>query len=212
MTTLATLKATIADDLARQDLTSQIAAAITQAITYYKEERLFWTDTRTENFDTVAAQANYDEDDETTIPMFIKIDAIFLADSDGIRYGPLTRIDQKVMERLQDSSASSGRPDAWSWFNDTIWFHPIPDAVYTVRPIGQIEVAAPASDNLTGNKWMTKGFELIRCRAKMLLFAHTIKDVEQAMVMRAAAGDELDVLRRDSSKRTATGEIVATQF
>jgi hypothetical protein len=212
MTTLGTLKATIADDLARGDLTSQIAAAITQAIAYYKEERLFWMDTRTENFDTVADQADYDVDDEATIPLFIKIDAIFLEDSDGIRYGPLERIDQTVMERLQDESASTGRPDAWSWFNDTIWFHPIPDAAYTVRPMGQIAVAEPSSDSQTDNKWMTKGYELIRCRAKMLLFAHTVKDVEQAMVMRAAAQEELEVLRRDTSKRTATGAIVATQF
>ena len=213
MSTLATLKSTIADDLARPDLTAQIAAAITQAITFYKEERLFWTDTRTENFDTIADQADYDVDDESTIPLFIQIDALFLDDTDGTRYGPLTRIDQTVMERLQDSSASTGRPSAWSWFNAGIWLHPIPDGVYTVRPLGQIEVAAPSGDNDAGNKWMTKGFELIRCRAKALIFTHTVKNAEQSMLMREAAREELDFLRRDSSKRGAPlGQIRATSF
>lgn len=212
MTTLGTLKSTIADDLARDDLTTQIAAAITQAIEFYKEERLFWMETRDETFDTVAAQSAYDSTDDEAIPLFIKIDAMMLEDSDGQVYGPLCRLDQKVMEQLLDQSASSGRPDSWSWFNDTIYFHPIPDDTYTARPIGQIEIAAPTSDVAEGNKWMTKGFELIRCSAKGYVFLHTIKDMEQAAGMAVAAERELAKLRRDTSKRTATGQIVATRF
>ena len=212
MSTLATLKSTIADDLARSDLTTQIAAAITQAIDYYKEERLFWMDTRAETFATVAAQEAYDVDDDSAIPLFIKVDAMFLEDSDGISYGPLERLDPKVMERLLDDSAASGRPDSWSYYNDTFYFHPIPDAAYTVRPMGQIEVAAPASDVETANPWMTKSFELLRCAAKGYLFLHVIKAPEQAGAMVLAAGRELDKLRRDTSKRTADGRITATSF
>ena len=212
MTTLATLKSTIADDLARDDLTSQIAAAITQAIEHRKEERLFWMDTRAETFATVAAQEAYDVDDDSAIPLFIKVDAMFLEDSDGISYGPLERLDPKVMERLLDDSAASGRPDSWSYYNDTFYFHPIPDAAYTVRPMGQIEVAAPSSDSEPNNRWMVRGFELLRCRAKANIFVHTVKDPDQAMVMRMAAEEELSKLRRDTSKRTADGRIVATQF
>jgi hypothetical protein len=212
MTTLATLKSTIADDLARDDLTTQIAAAITQAIDFYKEERLFWTDTRDETFDTVAAQSAYDVDDDAAIPLFIKIDAMFLDDSAGLRYGPLTRLDPEVMERLQDSSVASGRPDSWSYFNETFYFYPVPDDVYTIRPMGQIEVAAPANDGESGNLWMTRGFELIRCGAKANLYVHTIKEDGEAVKYSMSAERELAKLRRDTSKRTATGRIVATQF
>jgi len=209
MTTLATLKAQIADDLARGDLTSQIAAAITQAIDFYKEERLFWMDNRTETFATVAAQSAYTD---AVIARMIKIDGVILTDSGGIKYGPLERLDQRVMERLLDASAASGRPDAWSLYNDTLFLHPIPDAVYTALPMGQIDVAAPASDVEAGNPWMTKGFELLRCAAKGYLFLHTVKDADQAIAMAAGAERELAKLRRDTSKRTATGRIVATQF
>jgi hypothetical protein len=213
MTTLATLKSQIADDLARDDLTSQIAAAITQAIDFYKEERLFWMDTRAETFDTVADQSAYDVDDDAAIPLFIKIDAMMLQDSDGTEYGPLDRVDdQAVMEQLLDESASTGRPDAWSYYNDTFYFHPIPDDAYTVRPMGQIEVAAPSTDGEIENRWMTKGYELIRCAAKGYIFLHTVKDPNQALAMEAAAGRELSKLRRDTSKRTATGHIRPTQF
>lgn len=212
MTTLATLKAQIAEDLARGDLTTHIAAAITQAIEFHKEERLFWTETRAETFATVAAQSAYDVDDDAAIPLFIKIDDVMLQDSSGIEYGPLERTDQVVMEQLLDDGSATGRPDSWSYYNDTLYFYPVPDAVYTVRPMGQIEVAAPSTDVETGNKWMTKGAELVRCKAKAYIFLHTVKDPNQAVAMEAAAQSELAKLRRDTSKRTATGRIRPTQF
>jgi hypothetical protein len=213
MSTLGTLKSAISDDLARDDLTSQIAAAITQAIEFYKEERLFWMDTRTETFSTVAAQSAYDVDDDDAIPLFIKIDAMMLQDSDGTEYGPLDGpLDQRVMEQLLDDSASTGRPDSWSYYNDTLYFHPIPDDAYTVRPMGQIEVAAPATDGEVNNPWVTKAYELIRCAAKGYLYTHTIKEDREAVKFFLAAERELAKLRRDTSKRTATGRITATCF
>lgn len=212
MSTLGALKAQIADDLARDDLSTQIAAAITQAIEFYKEERLFWMDTRAETFDTVADQSAYDVDDDEAIPLFIKIDAMMLQDSDGVEYGPLDRLDQRVMEQLLDDSAASGRPESWSYYNDTFYFHPIPDDVYTMRPMGQIEVAAPEGEDTENNKWMTRGAELLRCRAKAYLFVHTVKDPDQASAMLMAADSELARLRRDTSKRTATGRITPTKF
>lgn len=212
MTTLTLLKSTIADDLARDDLTSQIAAAITQAIDHYKEERLFWMDTRAETFATVATQSAYDVDDDEAIPLFIKIDDLMLRDSSGIEYGPLERTDQDDMEQLLDDGSATGRPDTWSYYNATIYLSPVPDAVYTVRPLGQIEVAAPSNDAETGNPWMTKAYELLRCKAKSYIFLHTVKDPEQALAMEVAAERELMKLRRDTSKRTATGRIKPSCF
>ena len=212
MTTLGTLKSTIADDLARSDLTTQIAAAVTQAITYFQEERFFWTDSRTDTFPTVAAQSAYTVDDDATIPLWIKIDSLFIEDSDGQSYNLGEQITPIEMQSLLDDSSSSGRPDSWSWWQETFRFHPVPDAVYTVRPIGQIEIAAPSSDVATGNKWMTLAQEVLRCRAKSYLFLHTIKDPNQAAAMHVGEVDALDQLRRLTSKRTATGQIRATKF
>lgn len=212
MTTLSILRSTIADDLARPDLTSQISAAITQAISFYQEERLFWMETRSSTFATVAAQSAYTSADSASIPLWIKIDDLFIEDSDSQRYGPLCRLDQSEMEQLLDTGASSGRPDSWSLYNDTFYFHPIPDAVYTVRPMGQALVAEPSSDSEPNNQWMTKGFELLRSATKGYIFLHTMKDPDQASFMAIAAERELGKLRRDTSKRTATGQIRATQW
>lgn len=212
MTTLSILKGVIADDLARPDLTSQIAAAITQAISFYQEEHLFWMESRSNTFNTVATQSAYTSSDSADIPNWIKITDLFIEDSDGQRYGPLCRLDQWEMEQLLDDGASSGRPDSWSLYDDTMYFHPIPDAVYTVRPMGQLLVAEPSSDSEPNNPWMGKGFELVRCAAKGYVFLHTMKDPDQASIMALAAERELGKLRRDTSKRTATGVIRPTAF
>jgi hypothetical protein len=212
MTTLSILKGVIADDLARPDLTSQIAAAITQAISFYQEEHLFWMESRSNTFNTVATQSAYTSSDSADIPNWIKITDLFIEDSDGQRYGPLCRLDQWEMEQLLDDGASSGRPGSWSLYDDTMYFHPIPDAVYTVRPMGQLLVAEPSSDSEPNNPWMVKGFELVRCAAKGYVFLHTMKDPDQASIMALAAERELGKLRRDTSKRTATGVIRPTQF
>lgn len=212
MTTIAALKTQIADDLARSDLSTQIGAAIAQAISYYQEERLFWMDSRSDTFSTSSGQAQYTESDDGSIPLWIKVDELFLEDSDGQVYGPLCQIGQAEMERRQDNSAASGRPTSWSRWNDAFWLYPIPDDTYTVRPIGQITVPAPNSDAEPGNPWMTKGFELIRCAAKGYVLLHTVKDPSQAAAMAVAAERELAKLRRDTSKRTATGRIVPTRF
>lgn len=212
MSTLGALKATIADDLARPNLTNQIAAAITAAIDHYKGERFWFNVTRAETWLMVADRASYTSADDAAVPLFLDLDAMFIEDADGIRY-ELTRIDPVDMESLLDESASSSRPDSYSYYDETFYFHPIPDlSTYTIRPMGLIEVAAPASDSETGNPWMVYCYQLIRCRAKWDLFAHTIMAPDKAGGMNVMEMDALAELRRKTSRRTATGQIKPTSF
>lgn len=211
MTTLSLLKSTIADDLARPDLTAQIAAAITQAIEFYQDEHFYWTDVTSFSFATVADQSAYTTSDSTYMVRYVETHTVFIDDSDGTRY-KLGRMDPVEMVGMLDDDATSGRPVWWSRYNTTFRFYPVPDAVYTVYPIGQIERLGPASDSEPDNPWMTNGFELIRCAAKGYVYLHTMHDPDQAAIMAIAAERELGKLRRETSKRTATGQIVPTQW
>jgi hypothetical protein len=226
VTTLSLLKTRIADDINRTDLTSQIADAITDAITHYKEQRFFFTETRSSTFATVATptpQSTYISSDDADIPLFVEIDDVFL--NDGTNERRLTWASPAEMQWLLDSSAASGRPYKYSYFEQSFRLYPIPDAVYTVRPIGVIEKAAPATDGEADNVWMTKAFELIRCRAKWYLCGHTIQDFEMVIAMGGnpntpdgkngeggAVGAALQKLRRETAKKTYGGMIAATQF
>jgi len=63
MTTLTLLKAEIADDLDRTDLTSAIASEITRAITYYQDTRFYFNETRDCVIATAADQRLYADED-----------------------------------------------------------------------------------------------------------------------------------------------------
>ena len=212
MTTLAVLKARIADDLARPDLTSQIANEISTAITFYQEERFFFAENRIETFDTISGQASYLPDDDADIPLMREIDAVFCTDSGGQQW----TLDRDTPENLQaligDAGAMTGQPYSYARFNDGFLIYPIPDGVYTILPMGHIEVAAPEDDNEAGNPWMTKAFELIRCRAKAMLYTHVLKDMEQAQTMSSAEDAAREALRRATSAKSGAGRIVPTAF
>lgn len=211
MTTLATLKATIADDLARTDLTSQIASAINTAIEHYQDERFYFNETRSSTFVTVAAQSTYSSSDDPDIPKFARLDMVSLEDSSSEQHN-LRQYGIKEMESLLDNSAASGRPYAYLYFEESFRLYPIPDAVYTIRPIGTIQKDAPATDDETGNVWMTDAAELIRCSAKAYLAAHLLRDPELAQVMVAAEDRALKRLRRKGGARMGTGTVTRTDF
>lgn len=211
MTLLSTLKTRIADDLNRTDLTTQIADAITDAIEFWKNTRFYFNETRSSTFTTTASQARYTSSDDADIPLFFDLDDVFLTDSNGSVI-LLMPYDIAEMENLQDNSASTGQPYAYLLHEQTFTLYPVPDAAYTVRPIGAIEKAAPASDAESGNVWMTEAFELLRCTAKGYLAAHLLKDPDMAALMVQAEERALKHLRRKGEGKMRLGTIQAMQF
>lgn len=210
MTTQALLKARIADDILRADLSTQIGEAIGDAITHFQAERFYFNVTRTATFATVAGTSIYTSSEDADVPLFIEMDAVFV--NDGSNERPLTWTSASDMQDLLGSGSSSGVPNRYSYFEESFRLYPVPDAVYTVRPIGLIEKAAPASDGEANNVWMVEAFELIRCRAKAYLAAHVLMDIEMASVMVPAEESALRKLRRQTGKKDSGGMIEATAF
>ena len=210
MSTLTALKARIADDIARSDLTSQIANAISDSITYYKNKRFYFNETRSATFATVDGQSSYSSSDDADIPLFNELDEVFLETSTS--KFRLRRRDPKEVEFLLDPTASEGQPTEYSYFARNFRLYPTPDAVYTIRPMGFIEVAAPATDDEADNVWMVNCFELLRCHAKVLLYIHVIKSTEQAALFSEAERAALAVLRQAGGQRMGIGRIESTDF
>lgn len=194
MTTLAVMKARIADELARSDLTSQIAYAITDAIEAYKHKKFSFSNARF-NFSTVADQEFYDEDDHANLAADVlqKIEYVKLYISDtprDLRAMSPTRIESAAANGIQ-----RGDPSGYCWYTEQLRFFPIPNAVRTVRIGAKIRPAVPASDAETGNVWMTEGERLIRCRAKFELFTHVIRNQDRAAAMVPLIQDAFDQLK-----------------
>ena len=210
MSILSTLKSTIANDLARSDLTNEIADAINAAITHYQSARLYFTETRTSTFSTVAGQSLYTSADSADIPNMFEFDDVQI-NGPGNQVYSLEREDATALEALINSTAMSGDPFSWAWADRGMLLYPIPIRITTIRLLGGIKKAAP-TDDTAGNVWMTEAFELIRAHAKLLLAVHVVDDEGLAQRMSAAAEGAKARLERETSSKRATGRIAATVF
>lgn len=213
MTTLAVLKQRIADEVAREDLTVQIVYAIEDAIKHYQASRFWFSESRSECvFSTVATQEFYTSADEADIPNLLRIDQVTLVDG-TVKY-ELIRADDREIEIYDSATSNRSRPSLYSYLAGQIRFYPIPDAVYSVRVAGVTRLAVPSTDGAS-NAWTTDAEELIRSRAKYLLYRDVIRGPggkEEAAVAKAAETEALRRLEAETHARTATGSIMPMEF
>ena len=204
MTTLAILKSRIADELARDDLTTQIAYAISDAIAAYTDERFYFNESRSNTFATVANQEFYTSSDAAFIGTLNKIDyiACYVGDQ-PYQVLPMRPVD---MESFSTNGTSTGQPSWYVFYNKSLRFYPVPDAVYTVRVAAAVDVAAPATDGEASNAWMIYAERLIRSRAKLELALHVLKDLELAATMQQAVEEAFDQLKSRTNQLTQIGD------
>lgn len=204
MTTQTIMKARIADELARTDLTSQIAYAIGDAIAAYEDERFYFNEARTITFSTVASQEFYDSDDAAAFANLVKIDYVFIYIGDQ----PFQLLAMKPadMEASVLNGTSTGQPSWYCYYNEQMRFYPVPSDAWTVRIGAAVKVAAPASDSEASNPWMTKAERLIRSRAKLELALHVLKDTELAGTLTQAVEEAYEQLKERTNQLTQIGE------
>lgn len=178
MTTLATMKARIASELRRNNLTTQIADAINTAIEAYQHERFTFNETRDIEFDTVAAQEFYDASDDEALGRLKRID--YVVAEIGSSYYTLTAMSPEDIEKLNGTGDFTGQPLSYCYYQSKLRIYPVPADVYTVRMGASVAIAAPATDDEADNPWMTTAEKLIRCRAKYELFEHVLFDEGRA--------------------------------
>jgi hypothetical protein len=210
MSTLGTLKAEIADDLARTDLTSAIANSISKAIRYYQPRHFYFNETRDKTFTTVADQIWYTVDDDADIPLFTDIDFMHITIG-NTRY-TLTHRDIRIFELLTDGNASSGQPYNYTYYNKSIGLFVPPDGAYTVRFVGAYRYPEPADDDETANAWMVEAYDLIRSRATADVAGRKLRDLNLMQINKAMEQNELDRIERETSSRVKTDLVIPSNF
>lgn len=216
MSDLSTMKSRIAGELARSDLTSQIADAITTTIEAYQTERFYFNESRDVTFDTVANQEFYDSSDNTNIPDLLNIDWATIAIGSTIR-----TLEPRSPEKVDydaGNTSSTGQPYSYAYYQQKLRLYPKPNAVHTVRINAHIKLAAPASDSETDNAWMMDAERLIRSHAKYELATHVLRSASLAAAMSpypprpgAQGGHEawraFTQLKGRTNRQVSTGEI-----
>lgn len=214
MTTRDDLAAEIADDA--DDTTGEYSDAIVTAILaaqrYCERHTFYFNETRDETFPTVNGQEWYGASDNTNIPTLVRIAALYSEDSQGQRT-TLIRTLPGELETLSDNSAASGEPYLWTYFDQQIRLYPIPNAtVYTIRmQLGPYRLG-PLIEGSDENAWLTEAYDMMKARAKYILYKDTIKDAALATEALNDYRDQYAALKAETSSRNGSGCIQATSF
>jgi hypothetical protein len=219
MATLGDMKSRIGDEIARGDLTSQIALCITDAIQIYQKKRFRFSD-NTFTFPTVTGQEYYTATDNTNIASLYIFDYVVVQIGNA-RFDVLRREPEEI-ELLTQSGTQQGQPQVFSYFEQQIRFFPVPNTAYPIIVAANTLVAAPATDIEAGNPWMLDAERLIRCRAKYELAVHYTRDADMAALMSPdepgpgqKAGQVYEAfseLKGETNILTGVGRVQPTQF
>lgn len=197
---LATLKAKIADDLERTDLTSQIAAAITASIAFYADKP-FWF---LEDEGTVNTVAN----------------TAYVAVPTGLRYAPrcdveinlgsysrkLRKLSWSEYRRRARIVTTSGEPTHYAYRNGRFYLHPAPQDAYTITAFGFYDEDALASGTDV-NAWTDTARDLIAADVAMRISRDLLRDPEREGNARRAAEIAFNDLIRKGNLRKGTGRV-----
>ena len=208
MGTYLDLQNAIASDLTRSDIGSQIKAAIQEAIKQYERQRFWFNTTRSKTFVTVPTQATYAANDLAEIPLAIRIDDVFLRYSTSTY--PLDRYEPDEFEFLT-ALTNQGRPTIWTYVDNSLILWPTPNAVWTMRPHMHYRLSALVNDT-DSNSWTNEAENLIRAHAKMILYTNVLDDPEGMQRMQASIPGLKAGLDYETSARSGTGRIRATEF
>lgn len=218
--TLLDMRIRIASELKRSDLTSEITDAINDAIAEYQKVRLRFNETVpavAQTFPSKAANPVYTSADNPNIGSNYYID--YLNVLIGTTWAKMERRTPEEIRLLLMSGQQAGPPSDFAYEGNQIIIYPAaPNTSYTFLIGGHFMYAAPASDNETGNYWMTDAERLIRSRAKYELAVHVTGNDKMAAAMSpyssapGAAYWALVSLKGEANKVQSTGRVRAMRF
>lgn len=225
MTTLAVMRARIADDITRTDLSSQITNAINDAIKLWEGERFAFNEKRY-LINTVDGQEyydlsgvgllNHDESATATGEMVLEIDSITNTVND-YPY-PLEPRTQQWFDTYQSLPTQyKGQPDSYGIYGNRLRLFPVPDAsgpgVGGSFPIRVSCLARLGPNPLVNdgdtNDWLTEGEVLIRSHAKIILGRFPLRDQELIALAQNDADNAYTSLKRKMAAKAFTGRIAA---
>jgi hypothetical protein len=220
MPTLGDLKAKVASDLRRTNLTAEIADAVLDAINDHDTEEFWWNGTGptvytltitpgggsgTTGPGNSAAGDIYQLTPQPPIQEFVRIDEV-RALLPGVWYS-LKSTDWSTIENLY-STLSNGQPSWWAYSGGYLRIYPIPSQSYDLRIFGQYRLPPLVLDS-DSNEWTNQGFNLIRYTALKRLYTYPIRDAAQVQNADQAGQRALDYLRRETERRARQGRMAA---
>ena len=207
--TFGAIKARIADELVRPDLTDQIALAVNDAIKEAATYRFWFNEVRGLTFPMVADQSLYDESDLADIAYISRIDVLWIT-VNGQRRNLELRNNLQVNGWLEGQTDLSGEPAYYARSGNGLQFYMPPNEAYTVTIDGTTRFAELAADE-DENPYLTEGEKYIRALAKAQILENVVRgdSLQEADRQWALAERERRILIGETSGRVSVGSNMA---
>lgn len=214
MTTFSDLCSTIANEVddTTEEYAGDIKNSVLAAIRFCDRTVYYFNETRDITFPTVQGQQWYGAADNANIPTLVRIVSAWKEDVQGMRT-LLERVPPSVIETVADSAASQGEPYEWTYFAQQIRLYPIPSSnPYTIRlQVSPYRLATLVNPNDT-NAWLDEALDLVKARAKYILYKDVIKDPALAAEALNDWSTWDNAKTAETSARNGTGRIRPTEF
>jgi hypothetical protein len=194
----------ISDESLRSDMASQIKLCIQDAIGHYEVERFWFNQFRDRTFMTTAGQEFYGEVDHVDIPLVLEFDAATL--TVGSTRWPLVKTGYVEIEDWNADASARGQPTHYAYWGRQIRLYPVPDNAYQIRLSGLFKLPALVADG-DANAWTEDAEELVRHRAKAILYSQYLRDDANAGRAAALEMTAFERLSSTTARRLASGGI-----
>jgi hypothetical protein len=193
----------------RDDVATYVKLAINRAIAKYSKSR-FWFDETTDTFDLVQGTWFYGVADG--VPDDIRQIDYMRITVNNVYY----HVNQRDIQYVIDANVNNnqGQPVDWAWYNESIYFYPVPQSDYPITLFYQKnypELVDPTDSNSFTE--IPEAAELIENEALYWLYKKVILDPEKAQEYKIAAADSLKVLNQINESITGVeGSIKPTRW
>jgi len=211
MSTFGTMQDRIEDEIRDTSINTQVQRAIQSAISHWKAQPFWFNYTYDRTFNTVDGTDDYSD---STVTDMVTIDFATVTASD-VPPAEMKLISPRDLEVLKTSVLSTyeAQPQYLARIVNSVRLFPTPDAVYTITMTG-VENLGTLSADADTNAWMTFGEELIRARAKYIIY-RDIKAAPAGPDAQAALLSEREAFHRllkETSDRAVSIQITPYGF
>lgn len=204
MATFEQMRTTIADQLPRSDLNSQISQEINDAIEHYREEEFFFNQ-NIWGFKTKPATESMSFGSASVSDAAVFSIVVLTRSSNDIR--PIDPISINTVRQQNTSGTNSTSPPfEYAIFNKRIFFSPIPDSSYSVDVYG-IRAPATLSASADTNTFLTDGKKLIEARVRWAMWTRYLHDDEKAATAKSDELSEYGKLKKKTTSLLSTGRL-----
>lgn len=197
----------IADELHRQNLSSQIIDAINDAIFFYQQEHFFFDEAIDDSSTVTVAGTNlYPGPSDLIEP--IKLTLTYNSAETWV-------LQKRELDWILQMDGSNppiqGPTTDYCFFAEQFRFWPTPDNAYPITFYYKQQIPPPVNPTDQGY-WMTTAEAMIRAKAKAILLSQVIRNYQAAQVEEGIAARFFLELKKQTAGKLFTGRTKATRF